>query len=145
MASQDRSCKYIESLTEGPSLTSGCGMACCPWTAYACNERTALRGEKWHSDTTMYGTLTSLCCPWCVTRTKLDMLCVLHQLLCSDNVDNQTLLIYLSQSTFLQTRVFVVYLTTCKDDRRAGGFGPVWDGHSFWWRLKKTVERSVKI
>lgn len=43
MASQDRSCKYIGSLTEGPSLTSGCGMACCPWTAYACKERTALR------------------------------------------------------------------------------------------------------
>lgn len=43
MASQDRSYKYIGSLTEGPSLTSGCGMACCPWTAYACKERTALR------------------------------------------------------------------------------------------------------
>lgn len=42
MASQDRTCKYIGSLTEGPSLTSGCGMACCPWTAYACKERTAL-------------------------------------------------------------------------------------------------------
>ena len=36
-------CKLMGSLTEGPSLTSGCGMACCPWTAYACNDRTALR------------------------------------------------------------------------------------------------------
>lgn len=43
MASQDRSCKYIRSLTEGPSLTSGCGMVCCPWTVYACKERRALR------------------------------------------------------------------------------------------------------
>lgn len=43
MAPQDRRFKYIGSLTEGPSLTSGCGMACCPWTAYACKERAALR------------------------------------------------------------------------------------------------------
>lgn len=43
MASQDQKFKYIGSLTEGPSLTSGCGMACCPWTAYACKERKALR------------------------------------------------------------------------------------------------------
>lgn len=43
MAPQDRRFKYTGSLTEGPSLTSGCGMACCPWTAYACKERAALR------------------------------------------------------------------------------------------------------
>lgn len=50
MASQDQNFKYIGSLTEGPSLTSGCGMACCPWTAYACKERQALR-RVWQSHT----------------------------------------------------------------------------------------------
>lgn len=30
-----------------------------------------------------------------------------------------------------------IYLTTCKDYRRAWGFGSVRDGHSLWWRLRR--------
>lgn len=54
MASQDQKFKYIGSLTEGPSLTSGCGMACCPWTAYACNKRKTTQEFVTHSHSPIF-------------------------------------------------------------------------------------------
>lgn len=69
MVSQDQNFKYIGSLTEGPSLTSGCGMACCPWTAYACKERKALR-RVWQCHTQSIFQYSSVLGPWGVTRTK---------------------------------------------------------------------------
>lgn len=72
MAPQDRSFKYIGSLTEGPSLTSGCGMACCPWTAYACKERATLKRAS-QSHTQSVFQYPSVLRPRCATRTMTEL------------------------------------------------------------------------
>lgn len=63
----------------------------------------------------------SMICPWCATRTKLG---------CYKAHQGQ----WQIQGA---NKYFFVYLTTCKDDRRAWGFGSVWDGDSFRWWLRK--------
>lgn len=134
MASQDRSYKYIGSLTEGPSLTSGCGMACCPWTAYACKERTALR-RVWRCHTLCIPISISLLSSVCqktnnrqagdrtpATRIMLHNYTLLGGIssVRSEHILPKTVETFrLKRKTEEQTNVFVIYLTTCKDDRGA--------------------------
>lgn len=102
MAPQDRSFKYIGSLTEGPSLTSGCGMACCPWTAYACKEGTTLKRV---SQSHRRCSLISVRLLSTITKTERQK---------TARVDNQ--------KGFWAKRVHFqgnIYLTTCKDYRGA--------------------------
>lgn len=135
MASQDRSLKYIGSLTEGPSLTSGCGMACCPWTAYACKERKALR-RVWQCHTQRIP----------ISISTLSLVCHKNKDRLAGDRTPVTGKMALYKLTLVEGRnqeEKVLYLTTCKDDRGAWGFGSVRDGHSLWWRLRKTQVSTV--
>lgn len=127
MAPQDRSFKYIGSLTEGPSLTSGCGMACCPWTAYACKERTTLkRVSQSHRRCSL------------ISARLLSSACHSNQDRTPENCVNNQKGFWTKRAHFQGN----IYLTTCKDYRGAWGFGSVRDGHSLWWRLSKKKEKN---